>query len=175
MFDSARLDDNHVLGNFDCGTESLNAWLIDHARRADARGIANVYVWTAAGSPDVCAYFAICPTELVRSESGITGTMSGGYSRIPGYLIARLAIDVSLRGNGYGAQLLLDALGRAVAASKIGGGRLIVVDAVDDNAVDNNARRFYEHFHFTPVGKRENRLVMKVSTAVAALREAQDA
>lgn len=170
MFNSARLDDNHVLGNFDCGTESLNAWLIDHARRADVRGIANVYVWTAAGSPDVCAYFAICPTELVRSESGITGSMSGGYSRIPGYLIARLAIDVSLRGNGYGAQLLLDALGRVVAASKIGGGRLIVVDAVDDNA-----RRFYERFHFTPVGKRENRLVMKVSTPVAALREAQDA
>jgi hypothetical protein len=52
----------------------------------------------------------------------------------------------------------------------IGGGRLIVVGAVDDSA-----RRFYERFHFTPVGKRENRLVMKVSTAVAALREDQDA
>jgi GNAT superfamily N-acetyltransferase len=91
--------------------------------------------------------------------------MSGGYSRIPGYLIARLAIDASLRGRGYGAQLLLDALGRVVAASEIGGGRLIVVDAVDDDA-----RRFYEHFHFTPVGIRERRLVMKVSTAVQSLR-----
>jgi len=28
--------------------------------------------------------------------------MAGGYSRIPGYLIARLAIDTSLRGHGYG-------------------------------------------------------------------------
>jgi len=34
----------------------------------------------------------------------------------------------------YGEQLLLDALGKAVAASEIGGGRLIVVDAIDDEA-----------------------------------------
>ena len=44
--------------------------------------------------------------------------MAGGYSRIPGYLIARLAIDSSLRGQGSGEQLLLDALGKAVAASE---------------------------------------------------------
>jgi len=165
MFDSVRLDDSHVLGNFDCGNESLNIWLIEHANRADAQGIANVYVWTAPGTSEVSAYFAICPTELVRKESGLSGSMSGGNSRIPGYLIARLAIDASLRGRGYGSQLLLDALGRVVAASEIGGGRLIVVDAVDDDA-----RRFYEHFHFTPVGMRERRLVMKVSTAVQSLR-----
>jgi predicted GNAT family N-acyltransferase len=42
---------------------------------------------------------------------------------------ARVVIDTSLRGQGYGEQLVLDALGKAVAASEIGGGRLIVVDA----------------------------------------------
>jgi hypothetical protein len=59
-----------------------------------------------------------------------------------------------------------DALGKAVAASEIGGGRLIVVDAVDDEA-----KAFYEHYHFVPVRKRERRLVMKVSTAAKALGE----
>ena len=81
-------------------------------------------------------------------------------------MIARLAIDTSLRGQGYGEQLLLDALGKAVAASEIGGGRLIVVDAIDDEA-----QSFYEHYHFVPVRKRERRLVMKVSTAAKALGE----
>jgi predicted GNAT family N-acyltransferase len=92
--------------------------------------------------------------------------MAGGYSRIPGYLIGRLAIDTSLRGQGYGEQLLLDALGKAVAASEIGGGRLIVVDAMDDGA-----QSFYEHYHFVPVRNRERRLGMKVSTAAKALGE----
>jgi ribosomal protein S18 acetylase RimI-like enzyme len=81
-------------------------------------------------------------------------------------LIARPAIDTSLRGQRYGEQLLLDALGKAVAASEIGGGRLVVVDAIDDEA-----QSFYEHYHFVPVRKRERRLVMKVSTAAKALGE----
>jgi hypothetical protein len=85
--------------------------------------------------------------------------MAGGYSRIPGCLIARLAIDTSLRGQGHGEQLLLDAVGKAVAASEIGGGRHIVADAVDDEA-----QSFYEHYHFVPVRNRERRLVMKVCT-----------
>ncbi len=102
MFESARLDDDHTLTGFDCGKESLNRWLVEHARRADDAGVAHVYVWTRRGEANVCAYFAICPTEVVRSDDGVPGSMAGGYSRIPGYLIARLAIDASLRGRGYG-------------------------------------------------------------------------
>jgi predicted GNAT family N-acyltransferase len=166
MFESARLTDAHTLEGFDCGKESLNSWLIAHAHRADSSGVAHVYVWTPLGEQKVSAYFAICPTEVVRNDDGVSGSMAGGYSRIPGYLIARPAIDTSLRGQGYGEQLLLDALGKAVAASEIGGGRLVVVDALDDEA-----QSFYEYYDFVPVRKRERRLVMKVSTAAKALGE----
>jgi predicted GNAT family N-acyltransferase len=164
MFESARLTEAHALEGFDCGKESLNSWLIANARRADSSGVAHVYVWTPLGEQKVSAYFAICPTEVARTDDGVSGAMAGGYSRIPGYLIGRLAIDTSLRGQGYGEQLLLDALRKAVAASEIGGGRLIVVDAIDDEA-----QSFYEHYHFVPVKNRERRLVMKVSTAAKAL------
>src|SRR5258708_6245650 len=97
MFESARLTDAHTLEGFDCGKESLNTWLIAHARRADSSGVAHVYVWTPLGEQKVSAYFAICPAEVVRNDDGVSGSMAGGYSRIPGYLIARLAIDTSLR------------------------------------------------------------------------------
>jgi GNAT superfamily N-acetyltransferase len=166
MFESARLEDGHALEGFDCGKESLNTWLVKHARRADCSGVGHVYVWAPLGEPKVCAYFAVCPTEVVRKDDGVSGSMAGGYSRISGYLIARLAIDAALHGQGYGEQLLLDALSKAVAASEIGGGRLIVVDAIDDDA-----QSFYEHYHFVPVRNRERRLVMKVSTAAKALGE----
>jgi predicted GNAT family N-acyltransferase len=166
LFESARLGDDHTLEGFDCGKESLNTWLVRHARRADSSRVAHVYVWTPVGESKVCAYFAICPTEVVRKDDGVSGSLAGGYSRVPGYLIARLAIASTLHGQGYGEQLLLDALGKAVAASEIGGGRLIVVDAIDDEA-----QSFYEHYHFVPVTIRERRLVMKVSTAAKALGE----
>jgi hypothetical protein len=45
-----------------------------------------------------------------------------------------------------------------VAAVEAAGGRLIVVDAIDDEAV-----RFYEHFEFTPTPV-PYRLVMKPAT-----------
>lgn len=163
-FESARLDDNHVLEGFDCGKEPLNRWLVDDAARADTSGVAHVYVWTPLGEPNVCAYFAICPTEAVRKDDGVSRGLAGGYSRIPGYLIARLALDSSLHRSGHGEQLLIDALGKVVAAAEIGGGRLIIVDAIDAEAEE-----FYVHFGFVPVKNREGRLVMKVSTAARAL------
>ena len=101
MFESARLTDDHTLEGFDCGKGSLNTWLIAHARRADSSGVAHVYVWTPLGEQKVSAYFAICPTEVVRKDDGVPRIDGRArHSRVPGYLIARLAIDTSLRGAG---------------------------------------------------------------------------
>lgn len=169
MFESAQLGDQHQFDEFDCGNQTLNSWLREQAQRADSSGIAHVCVWTPIREQKVCAYYAICPTEVIRNDAGISGSLAGGYSRIPGYLIARLALDVSFHGQGYGAQLLLDALDKIVRAAEIGGGRLIVVDAIDDEAYE-----FYEHFDFIPVKSRKGRLLMKVSTAASALRAVQD-
>ena len=169
MFESARLGDQHQFDEFDCGNEALNSWLREQARRADSSGIVHVYVWTPIREQKVRAYYAICPTEVICNGAGISGSLAGGYSRIPGYLIARLALDVSFHGHGYGAHLLLDALDKAVSAAEIGGGRLIVVDAIDDAAYE-----FYKHFDFIPVQNRRGRLVMKMSTAASALRAVQD-
>jgi GNAT superfamily N-acetyltransferase len=71
-----------------------------------------------------------------------------------------------LRGTGLGGILLHDALSRAVAASQQAGGRYVVVDAVDDNA-----RQFYEHYGFTPT-PRQDRLVCKVSDIEADIKTA---
>ncbi|ALG84186.1 GNAT family N-acetyltransferase [Gordonia phthalatica] len=163
-FESGELQSSHVLTEFDCTQRSLNDWLTTSAHRANTSGTAKVYVWTAPPSATVHAYFAICPTEVVREQDGISRSMSGGHSRIPGFLLARLALDRSIHGAGYGGQLLLDAIERIVAASAISGGRLIVVDAIDDEAA-----RFYERFGFIRVTHRPRRLVMKVATAAAAL------
>ncbi|HEX6076988.1 MAG TPA: hypothetical protein VFZ32_17220, partial [Micromonosporaceae bacterium] len=51
-----------------------------------------------------------------------------------------------------------------VNAANVGGGRLIVVDAIDDVAA-----KFYRYHDFQSVKGNPNRLVMKVSTARQAL------
>jgi GNAT superfamily N-acetyltransferase len=78
-------------------------------------------------------------------------------------LLARLALDRPLHGQGLGGELLLDALSRAVQASDAAA-RLVIVDAIDEAAV---APR--EHHGFTAVPGNRQRLVQKVSDIAAAL------
>lgn len=154
---SGRLDERSDLSRFDCGVPSLNQWLSNRALEAQARGTAATYVWTALASGVVVAYYAIAPYQVRREQ--LSSTMAGGVTVIPAYLLARLAIDVTLHGQGLGAELLHDAMDRIVTAADTAAGRLIVVDAIDETAA-----AFYRHHDFQPVRGNPHRLVLKLST-----------
>lgn len=148
---------NTVLAPF-----TLDAWLRDHALRSDAAGIARTVVWTGSDDLTVVGYHAVAPTQVTRVD--IPGrSLTAGYTTIPGYLIARLALDGSVHKQGLGTELLYDALRRIVAAADRAGGRLILVDAIDEQA-----RAFYRHHDFQEI-VGSARLVIKVSAAVAAI------
>lgn len=147
----------HDVAGFDCGVASLNAWLCEQALRAQQAGTARTFVWVTADAPEqLWAYFSLAPTELARD--GLTRGQSSGYSTVPGFLLARLAVHTELRGFGYGGQVLVDALSRAARAAEAGGGRLVVVDALDDAAAS-----FYRHHDFIPVKDNPHRLVLKLA------------
>lgn len=157
-YESAPLSAEHNVASFDCGVRSLNAWLSEQALRAQQAGTARTFVWVTAEAPEqVWAYFSLAPTELARDA--LTRGQSSGYSTVPGYLLARLAMHTDLHGFGYGGQVLVDALSRAASAAESGGGRLVVVDALDDAAAS-----FYQHYDFTPVKNNPRRLVMKMAS-----------
>ena len=58
-------------------------------------------------------------------------------------LLARLAVATAWQGHGLGAGLLKDAMRRTLQAADIAGIRAFAVHAMDESA-----RRFYEHFGF---------------------------
>jgi GNAT superfamily N-acetyltransferase len=60
-------------------------------------------------------------------------------------VLARLAVAVAHQGEGLGAALLKDAIGRTLAAAEIAGIRALAVHAKDERA-----RGFYEHFGLRP-------------------------
>jgi GNAT superfamily N-acetyltransferase len=146
------------VAGFDCGVSSLNLWLVEQALRAQHAGTARTFVWVTAEVPDqVRAYFSLAPTELARDD--LSRSQPSGYTTVPGYLLARLAVHTDLHGLGYGEQLLVDVLSRVAAASEAGGGRLVVVDALDDAAAS-----FYRHYDFKPVKGNPYRLVLKMTS-----------
>ena len=163
IYQSGHITQLHDLSRFDSGNEVLDGWLRGSAITADRMGTARTYVWTAAENSVVVGYFSLCPHEVRRDALPSKLTHGAPYA-IPAILLARLALDRSLQGQGLGSSLLLDALSRASEAVAIVGGRLVVVDAIDDQA-----ERFYEHHGFRPAPSRPMRLFRKVSDIAAAV------
>ncbi len=81
------------------------------------------------------------------------------YPQVPAILLGRLAVDKEFQGTGIGEHLLIDALQRALASSKVTGASIIVVDAKNKTGSD-----FYRQYGFKPFAGVTNRLFMPMAT-----------
>jgi GNAT superfamily N-acetyltransferase len=88
----------------------------------------------------------------------------GSPSEVPAVLLARLALDRSLHGQGLGGVLLADALERIVVATQTVAVRIVVVDALHERAT-----AFCERYGFKRIPGTV-RLVQRVSDVAAALK-----
>lgn len=150
-----------MLGEFDSGRPELDRWLVEHALDAGVRRTARTFVWHR-GDGVVVAYYSLT-AHLLQREELPHALGRGGPRQIPAVLLARLALNQSLQGQGLGAALLAEALQRVVAVTETVAARFVVVDAIDEPAAG-----FYEHHGFRRIpGTR--RLVQKVSDIAAAL------
>jgi GNAT superfamily N-acetyltransferase len=130
-------------GDFRCGVASLDSWLTEHSSAADAVGSARTYAVVDEGEKRIVGYYALTVASLERDEA--SGRASRGMPRhpIPAMLLARLAVDGSAQGEGVGAMLLADAIGRTLLVAEETGIRLLLVHAIDEEA-----KGFYLHYGF---------------------------
>lgn len=159
-----RLRPDHGVDAFTCAEPTLDRWLRASADGADRAGTARTYVWVDDDGV-VVAYFSLAP-HLVRRSELSSRIARGSPDVIPAVLLARLALAEGLQGRRerFGTVLLFDALDVATDAIRQVGGRLIVVDALDDRA-----RFFYEHHGFVAVPDDPYRLVVKASDVAKSL------
>ena len=160
-FRVAALNDSHDLTTFRSGSLQLDQWLRDHSRLVMAQGTRTYVLLDVQDA--VAGYFAIVPHVLQRGDAP-KKLARGAPRQIPAILLAKLALGAHLHGQGLGAELLVRALSTIIEAARVAGGKLIVVDAID-----NGAAAFYRHHDFEPLPNRPDRLVMKLSTAARAL------
>ena len=151
------------LNEFDCGNEELNSWLQRHALASHKADLARTYL--ALDGETVAGYVSLT-TGSVRPEEA-PKRLARGMPRYPigTVLIARLAVDVSYQGRHLGSRLLAEGLRRAVAASDAAAARLVVVDAIDDDAVG-----FYRRWGFIDAPDNPRRLHRKTSDVRASLQ-----
>jgi GNAT superfamily N-acetyltransferase len=138
----APLSRDHQVDEFDSGAGELDDWLRRFARMADAAGTARTYV--LADGPRVLGYYALTPGAVDRHELPDRHARGMPAHPIGVVLLARLAVDRSLQGQGYGRALVADAALRTLQAAELVGARALLVHARDERAAG-----FYERLGFT--------------------------
>lgn len=156
---------SHDRQDFDCERTELNDWLAKYARQAQASGSARTFVLTEDGNA-VVGYYAL--TSHSVDVDAVNAALAKGLSRhypIPAVLLSRLAISTDCQRMGLGERLLADAIRRVTAASEHVGIALLVVDAIDDQAVS-----FYEKYGFLRWPADGMRLFARISDIATTMR-----
>jgi len=151
--------DRHDRSKFDCGVAALNDWLIARAGQFEKKDLARTYVLVESGEQAVCGYYAVSNHTVVFES--LPGDQAKGLPQIdvPVVLLGRLAVDIAVHGQGLGEFLLVDALRRAEYLSgKIG------IRAVEVDAIDGQAKKFYEKFGFLALRDDPHHLFLPIHT-----------
>ena len=138
-----KLRPDHELAGFDCGKDELNRFLHRYALTSQQANSAQTYV--VCRDKAVIGYYSLTVGSVGHAEAPERVKKAMPRYPIPVLILARLAVDKSLQGQGLGKALLKDALLRTVQAAHVVGIRALPVHAKDDEA-----KAFYERHDFDP-------------------------
>jgi GNAT superfamily N-acetyltransferase len=133
------LSDAHDLSQFACGKPSLDNWLRTRALSNQKKGFTAVMVVHEAGR--VVGYYGLAPTAVVPASLPRSIRTGQSPDPLPCLLLGQLATDLQWRGAGIGTGLLKHALQRCVQGAALIGGRALIVNAVDGEAMEFWRRR----------------------------------
>lgn len=151
-----RLDAHHDLSAFDSGNDELDGWLRRHALAAQQMDSARTFVLTKRDR--VIGYFSLTMGSVLRQDAPAKLVRGLPAYPVGMVLLARLAVDRTEQRSGLGGTLLAEALRKAMAAGDAAAARLVVVDAIDQNAA-----RFYARYGFIPAPEHPLRLYRRMN------------
>lgn len=127
---------DHELDAFESGVAVLDDWLKRRARRNETEGASRTFVLCAGRR--VVGYCSLAAGSVLHAVA--TGKVRRNVpDPAPVLLLARLAVDRGWHSKGLGADLLSNAILRAIGAADSVGVRAILVHAISDQA-----KAFYE-------------------------------
>ena len=98
-FISTHYADDYSTDSFTSGKPALDRWLIDHAKNAQAKRTAQVFIWHAHEDGVVLAYFTLSAHEIVADD--LPKRLKRGMpDKLPAVLLGKLALHTSLHGQG---------------------------------------------------------------------------
>lgn len=154
------LERKHDRRMFSCGNDSLDRYLREQASQDVKKRVATIFALTKASENTVIGYYTLAagnvdlgewPEELKKKLPL--------YPVVPVTLLGRLALDRKYHNRKLGEHILMDALWRCLMAAKEVASVAVIVDAIDDKALN-----FYEYYGFHIFPKQPNRLFLQMQT-----------
>jgi len=163
MLKIEKLSKNHDRKNFDCGDKKLNEFLQKRARQHADREISRTFVLINDENPTkIFGYYTLTVCEVVPAD--IPDTRLQQYPHpMPAAKLAPLAVSSDIQKNGFGQNMLLNAMERSLQISDDAGLVGLFVDSKNDAAAE-----YYIKYGFIP--NENNPLVLYL--AMASIRQA---
>ena len=158
-----RLGGLHDISAFSCGKPALDRWLQARALGNQQKGFTAVMVVHDAGR--VIGYYGLAPTPVIPAVLPRSIRTGQPPDPVPCLLLGQLATDQGWAGSGVGTGLLKHALQRCATAADLIGGRALMVNAVDDDAM-----AFWQRRGFVPSKDDPFRLFRSMADIAASLK-----
>jgi len=154
-----RLGHGHRRAGFSCGQPTLDSFLTKLVSQYERRRLGQTYVAVRPGEKQVVGYYTLAAASVSFEALPEKAAKKLPRHPVPAILLARLAIDQSVQGQGLGGFLLGDALHRCRDLSDQLG-----VHAVEVHAIDESAKAFYEKYGFVSLQDNPLHLFLPVAT-----------
>ncbi|AZO07772.1 GNAT family N-acetyltransferase [Mesorhizobium sp. M2D.F.Ca.ET.185.01.1.1] len=157
---------SHDRKAFDCGDVEMNAFLQRFARQGHEQNAVKSFCAVPDDAPEkILGFYSLAPASV--EHHAVPPPMTKGLARhdVPGFLLARLAVDKSVAGRGLGGQLLLAAALRCIRVTEEVGGVLMIIDAKSSRAAS-----WYASYGAEPLNDRPMTLVVPLKTFAETLK-----
>jgi GNAT superfamily N-acetyltransferase len=156
----------HDRGAFDCGDADLNTFLTRYARQSHDQGGAKTFLAIDDDTRAVLGFYSLAPGSLAYDRAPEIVQRGLARHEVPGFRLARLAVDRRQQGQGLGGQLLLAAGRRCLMAAAVVGGTVLIIDAKSDRAA-----AWYASYGAIPLLDADRTLVLPLATVETLLKE----
>ena len=156
----------HDSTGFSCGVEAVDNYFKKTAGKLVSAGNVRLFVMV---NPDgnLIGFYAInahavdyrdLPSRFARSRPG--------HGSIPAAFVAMIGRDQRYSGQGFGSDLLVDALRRITQAADVIGLAVVLLDVLDCGDPERTARRqsLYQSYGFQPLPSNPTRLYLPLAT-----------
>jgi GNAT superfamily N-acetyltransferase len=158
----------HDRKSFDCGDPLMNEFFARYARQSHESGAAKTFLAIGDANKAILGFYSLAPGALTYFETPEAVRRGLARHDVPGFRLARIAIDLRWQGQGLGGQLLAAAARRCLRAASEVGGVILIIDAKN-----NRAAKWYASYGAVSLSEKPLTLVMSLATFAAGLEAAR--